>query len=64
MQGRRRLFLEANPLAHLLELVRQPLLGRAPSAEHWIYSLVFMGVLAVIALVMMVFFRRRVVFWL
>ena len=64
MQGKRRLILEANPLAHLLEIVRQPLLGRAAAAEHWIFSLAFLAGLAVTALILMALFRRRVVFWL
>ena len=64
MQGKRRLILELIPLAHMLELVRQPLLGRAPLAENYVFSLAFMGVLAVIALILMTLYRRRVVFWL
>ncbi len=64
MQGPRRVFLEANPYAHLLELVRQPLLGRAVAMEHWVFSLAFLGVLVVIAFALMALYRRRVVFWL
>ena len=64
MHGKRRIFFEYNPLAHMLELVRQPLLGRAPAMEHWIASIAFGAILALIAFVMMVLYRRRVVFWL
>jgi ABC-type polysaccharide/polyol phosphate export permease len=64
MKGKRRIAFELNPLAHELELIRQPLLGAAPAAENWVYALAFMGVLAVIAFAMMALFRRRVVFWL
>lgn len=64
MQGKRRIMVDANPLAHLLELVRQPLLGRAPAPEHWVFSLCFVAFLAVVALVMLSLFRRRIVFWL
>lgn len=64
MQGKRRVILEWNPFAHLLEIVRQPLLGRAPSPEHWTFSLGFLAFLVVLSLAMMAAFRRRVVFWL
>ena len=64
MQGKRRIILELNPLAHLLELLRQPLLGRSAALQDWTFSCSFVLLLAVIAFVMMVLFRRRIVFWL
>ena len=64
MQGKRRIVIEFNPLAHLLEVLRQPLLGRAVAPGDWIFSLGFLAVLALTALVLMAMFRRRIVFWL
>jgi ABC-type polysaccharide/polyol phosphate export permease len=64
MHGKRRVFFEYNPLAHMLELVRQPLLGRAPALEHWVVATAFGIFLAITAFILMVLFRRRVVFWL
>ena len=64
MQGKRRIILEVNPLAHLLEIVRQPLMGRVAAPGDWIFSISFALALAVISFVMLIFFRRRIVFWL
>lgn len=64
MSGKRRTMLELNPFAHLVELVRQPLLGAVVPAEHWMFSLAWLAILAVVAFVLLVLFRRRVVFWL
>lgn len=51
-QGRMTLLLEYNPIYHLLELFRAPLLdGHFPAWEHWAWSLgmaVFLWILAII----------------
>lgn len=56
--------LDANPVYHMLEIVRAPLLGSAPSAVNWIVSLL----LAVFgwALTMAVYgrYKRRIAYWL
>lgn len=56
--------LDFNPAYHLLEIVRAPLLGDAPSAMNWIIS----GALAVVgwaaALLFYARFRRRIAYWL
>ena len=64
MSPKKRFAVEYNPFAHLLELIRQPLLGRVVPAEHWIFSLGFLGTLALVAVIMMALYRRRIVFWL
>lgn len=53
-----------NPFAHLLEIIRQPLLGHPAPLNDWIASLGFLGVAAVLAVTSLTFFRNRVVFWL
>ena len=53
-----------NPLAHLLELVREPLLGRAPTALDWDWGFGILIVQAVLAWLVLALFRKRVVFWL
>jgi ABC-type polysaccharide/polyol phosphate export permease len=55
---------EYNPFAHLLEIVRQPLLGHPAPLTDWIASLCFMGASIAMAVVSLAIFRRRVVFWL
>jgi ABC-type polysaccharide/polyol phosphate export permease len=64
MDGRKAIILTLNPFAHLLELIRQPLLGRTPSLIHWEWGIGLMFVLAAIAITMLTFYRKRIVFWL
>lgn len=53
-----------NPLTHLLDLVRLPLLGRMPSLVNWIVSSGMMVVLSVMAVFMVRRYRHLVPFWL
>ncbi len=53
-----------NPMAHLVGLVRDPLLGIAPPRQDWEWSIATLVVAAAIAVVMLSLFRKRVVFWL
>lgn len=62
--GGRRIIADANPLTHVIDIVRQPLLGQAPSTLNW---LVVIGVVVVGWLVALFFFARfraRVPYWL
>ena len=64
LHGKRLLVVQWNPFAHLLELVRQPLLGRAPALIHWEWGFGMMAVLGLTVIVMLAAYRKRVVFWL
>jgi ABC-type polysaccharide/polyol phosphate export permease len=64
MSAHRRFMVEYNPFFHMLEIIRQPLLGRAPAAEHWIWSVGVLVFSAVAAVVVLAGFRKRIVFWL
>jgi ABC-type polysaccharide/polyol phosphate export permease len=64
MSGRMHWLADYNPFAHQLELIRQPLLGMPAPIEDWMASLAFMAFGAVLALLCMTVFRRRVVFWI
>lgn len=55
---------DLNPFAHLLEILRQPLLGHPAPASDWIASLVFFGFSVVFAIISLALYRRRIVFWL
>jgi ABC-type polysaccharide/polyol phosphate export permease len=56
--------LDLNPVYHLLEITRAPLLGQAPGVEHWLVA----GGLAIVGWIvaLMVFsrYRRRIAYWL
>jgi ABC-type polysaccharide/polyol phosphate export permease len=64
MQGKRSIILSLNPFAHLLELIRQPLLGNTPSLIHWEWGIGLMFVLGATAVTMLTLYRKRIVFWL
>lgn len=55
---------ELNPLYHLIELVRAPLLGTAPELRSWLIagSLAIPG--SVLATALLVSQSRQIVFWL
>ncbi|WP_225780883.1 ABC transporter permease [Xenophilus sp. Marseille-Q4582] len=53
-----------NPLAQLLDLLRAPLLGHAPSAGTWLGMLAWTAVNIVAAAYLFSKHRRRIVYWL
>ena len=63
-QGRSALIYQLNPFAHLLELIRQPVLGYAPALIHYEWAAAITVVLSITCFVMLALFRKRVVFWL
>lgn len=64
MSGHMHWLADYNPYAHLLELIRQPLLGMPAPLENWLAAIAFMGFGAILALISMTIYRRRVVFWI
>lgn len=64
MSAKHRWVADYNPLAHQVELLRAPLTGHAVSAVDWWWTLGMTGVAAVVGLILLAMFRKRVVFWL
>jgi len=65
LPGRASLFLlDLNPFYHLLEIVRAPLLGQAPSSLNWIVSLSLAVIGWAVALVFYGKFKSRIAYWL
>ena len=54
----------ANPLYHWLEILREPLLGRLPTVDNWLYALSTALVLAIVSPYMMGRFKSRIAYWL
>lgn len=52
-----------NPFAHLLEILRQPLLGQMAPAQNWYVALGIIAGGALAALASLALFRKRVIFW-
>ena len=56
-------YVDYNPLYHLLELARAPLLGEAPSTASWHFCLLLTLVVWLAAAALFVRWRGRVVYW-
>ncbi|HWA01171.1 MAG TPA: ABC transporter permease [Caulobacterales bacterium] len=63
-QAARPALTDSNPLYHLIELVRAPMLGHFPSELNWTVSLVVCAGMAVLALISVSLTRKRVALWL
>ena len=59
----RAMILDFNPFYHLLEIVRAPMLGYAPSLEHWAAALVVTVFGWLAALFFYTVYRWRIVYW-
>lgn len=62
--GTARIIADVNPLYHVLDIVRGPLLGHAPSALSWAVSAGLAVVGSTLALLLLRQTVRRIVFWL
>lgn len=56
--------LDTNPLYHILEIVRAPLMGQIPTVTNWVFSVGMAAAGWTLALVIYGRFRRRVPYWL
>ena len=64
MLGNNSLFVICNPLYHLVEVIRTPLLGKYPSHLSWEFLIILMIVQTVIALTLFKRFRSRIPYWI
>jgi ABC-type polysaccharide/polyol phosphate export permease len=62
--GERRYIADLNPMYHLIELVRAPLLGEAPSPLSWVVALGAAVAGLLLATVLLRRAERRIVYWL
>lgn len=58
------LLVEPNPLYHLIQIVRAPILGYAPTSMNWIISLVMALLGSLIALSLFGKYKKRIAYWL
>jgi lipopolysaccharide transport system permease protein len=65
LSGRSGFFLlEANPFFHLIEVIRAPLLGTAPTLTNWLVSLTMAVLGWVITLWVYGKYKNRISYWL
>jgi ABC-type polysaccharide/polyol phosphate export permease len=64
LTGRASMLADYNPLYHMVEIVRDPLLGRAPAPTHWIVVAIITIIGWTVTVQMLSKFRHRIVYWL
>jgi len=64
MLGSRAWLIDWNPAAHLVAIVRDPLLGRPPDAASWAMALATAAIALIAAFLMLVRYRPRLSYWL
>jgi ABC-type polysaccharide/polyol phosphate export permease len=62
--GNNKIVAEINPIYHLIEIARAPLLGMAPELQSWLVASGMAVGGSVLAIALMVRASRRIVFWL
>ena len=62
--GEDKIVAELNPVYHLIEITRAPLLGMAPEPRSWLIACALAVVGSALAVALMVRASRRIVFWL
>lgn len=62
--GDRYYIAQLNPFTHLLDLVRQPLLGSVPPTESWVVAMCLLVFLTIAAMIASKQWRHRMIFWL
>jgi len=60
----RTILVHGNPFFHMIALVREPLLGHAPTLDSWIFLLITLVLGWVGTFIIFTKFRRRVAYWL
>lgn len=55
---------QLNPLYHMVELIREPLLGHAPSLNNYLVSLALVASVLVLAVINLAYTRRKIFLWL
>lgn len=65
LSGRKEIvFLDMNPFFHLIEVIRAPLLGSAPTLTNWLVSLAMAAVGWVLTLWVYSKYKNRIAYWL
>ena len=62
--SKRAYWAEYNPLYHIVEIMRAPLLGQTPDMLNWYVALSVMGFLLLCAVIIFPRYRHRIAYWL
>jgi ABC-type polysaccharide/polyol phosphate export permease len=64
LTGKRHLLAQLNPLYHIVEVVRTPLLGHVPPVSSWIAVIVVVALSCAVTFWFYVRFRARIAYWI
>ena len=64
LTGSRHLLAQLNPLYHIVEVIRMPLLGQVPPASSWICVIVVVALNCAVTFWFYVRFRSRIAYWI
>jgi ABC-type polysaccharide/polyol phosphate export permease len=64
LKGRIVILAQLNPLYHLIAIIREPLLGKAPDLSHWFIAIFITIIGWTVTIRMLTKFRPRIVYWL
>ena len=62
--GDKRIIADVNPLTHIIDIIRKPLLGEAPSELNWMYVSILTAVGCLFTLLFFARFRARIPYWI
>ena len=64
LTGRTAVLAQLNPMYHLIAIIREPLLGKAPELSHWLIVILITIIGWTLTIQMLTRFRQRIVYWL
>lgn len=64
LEGRKTLIVDLNPMYHLIEIIRGPLMGNPPSMLSWAFTIGLLLIGWPIAIYFFARFRKRITYWL
>ena len=64
LTGRTAILAQLNPMYHLIAIIREPLLGKAPELSHWLIVILITIIGWTLTIQMLTRFRQRIVYWL
>jgi ABC-type polysaccharide/polyol phosphate export permease len=55
---------DLNPLYHMIQIIRAPILGQAPEPMSWVITIGGAAIMLLLATLLFVRYRHRIIFWL
>ena len=63
LSGRKLMLVKYNPIHHMINLIRDPLLGNNIPPDSWVFCGIFLVILLTLSLIVFGKYKRRIPFW-